>query len=67
MRRFISLASALLLVLAFSVPAAANAGGTVTICHIPAGNLDAARTLTVHVNAVAAHLRHGDTLGTCPG
>jgi len=38
----------------------------VTICHIPSGNPAKARTLLIDANAVAAHLRHGDFLGTCP-
>ena len=34
--------------------------GFVTVCH--KGNV----TLTLGVDAVSAHLRHGDTLGACP-
>ena len=40
--------------------------GKVVVCHIPPGNPDNARTITVGSPAVQAHLRHGDTLGTCP-
>jgi hypothetical protein len=54
--------------------APATDGGTapggntgVTICHIPPGNPANAHTLTVGVPAVAAHLRHGDTVGACDG
>ena len=39
--------------------------GLVTICHIPPGNPDNARTITVGVNAVRAHLAHGDHCGPC--
>jgi len=37
-----------------------------TICHRPPGNPDNAHTITVGEAAVAAHLRHGDTVGACP-
>jgi len=39
--------------------------GRVTICHIPPGNPDNARTITVRVNAIPAHLAHGDHCGPC--
>ncbi|MCZ6654226.1 MAG: hypothetical protein O7D91_14515, partial [Planctomycetota bacterium] len=39
--------------------------GRVTICHIPRGNPDKAHTITVHENAVPAHLAHGDLCGPC--
>ena len=39
--------------------------GSVTICHIPPGNPDAAHTITVSVNALPAHLAHGDHCGAC--
>lgn len=38
----------------------------VTICHIPPGNRDKAKTLSIGEESVAAHLAHGDTLGECP-
>jgi hypothetical protein len=38
----------------------------VLICHIPPGNPENAHTLSVSVNAVPAHLAHGDTEGPCP-
>lgn len=37
-----------------------------TICHIPPGNPSNAHTINVGGGAVAAHLRHGDTVGECP-
>jgi len=37
----------------------------VTICHIPPGNPGNAHSITVSVNAVPAHLAHGDSLGAC--
>ncbi|NRD51525.1 hypothetical protein HRD49_09785 [Corallococcus exiguus] len=37
----------------------------ITICHIPPGNPANAHSITVGVPAVAAHLRHGDTVGAC--
>lgn len=36
-----------------------------TICHIPPGNPDNERTISVSQNAVKAHLRHGDRRGAC--
>lgn len=38
----------------------------VTICHIPPGKPEQARTRSVSQAAVPAHLAHGDTLGACP-
>lgn len=38
---------------------------TVTICHVPPGNPDAARTIRVAWPALSAHLAHGDTRGAC--
>lgn len=37
----------------------------VDICHIPPGNPANAHTINVSVNAIPAHLAHGDTLGEC--
>jgi hypothetical protein len=37
----------------------------VTICHIPPGNPDNIRTITVDESAVPAHLAHGDYVGEC--
>ncbi|MDX9924590.1 MAG: hypothetical protein RBS48_07475 [Ignavibacteriaceae bacterium] len=45
--------------------AAGNPNGKVTICHIPPGNSSARHTMSIPAGAVAAHLAHGDFLGTC--
>ena len=37
----------------------------VLICHIPPGNPGNEHTISVSVNAVPAHLAHGDHLGPC--
>ena len=37
----------------------------VALCHIPPGNPDNARTLSVSEDALAAHLGHGDSPGGC--
>ena len=37
----------------------------VSVCHVPPGNPGAARTLLLPDPAVRAHLRHGDTQGSC--
>jgi len=39
--------------------------GWVTICHIPPGNPNNPITITISVNALAAHLAHGDYIGPC--
>lgn len=43
-----------------------NGSSKVTICHIPPGNPSNAHNITVSVNAMDAHLAHGDVLGECP-
>jgi hypothetical protein len=45
----------------------ADSQGKVDVCHIPPGNPENAHTINVSVNAVPAHLAHGDTLGECGG
>jgi hypothetical protein len=57
----------LLVVLVLCAAAAVHAAsqGKVDICHIPPGNPANAHTINVSVNAVPAHLAHGDTLGAC--
>ena len=40
-------------------------GGKITICH-HAGPHGKTVTITVSQSALAAHLRHGDTVGPCP-
>ena len=42
-------------------------GGKVTICHHTGSKKNPYHTITVSSNAVPAHLRHGDTMGPCPG
>lgn len=37
----------------------------VTICHIPAGKPENARSMTIQVSAWEAHSKHGDSLGAC--
>ncbi len=41
--------------------------GWVTICHIPPGNPANMHTITISVNALPAHLAHGDYVGDCAG
>jgi uncharacterized membrane protein len=59
--------SILLAVLAVVGAAAAfaDSAGKVDVCHIPPGNPANAHVINVSVNAVPAHLAHGDTLGEC--
>lgn len=39
----------------------------VAVCHVPRGNPDNAHTIAIGGPAVQAHLRHGDSLGSCGG
>ena len=41
--------------------------GRVTLSHRPPGNLSNARTITVNMRALPAHLAHGDFCGSCEG
>lgn len=53
----------------FSVPVNSEieevAAKKVTICHIPPGNPANTHAITISVNALPAHLAHGDNLGDC--
>ena len=40
-------------------------GPKITICHIPPGNPDNAHSITISINALPAHLAHGDSEGAC--
>lgn len=40
-------------------------GPKVTICHIPPGNPGNAHSITISINALPAHLAHGDSEGAC--
>lgn len=40
-------------------------GPKITICHIPPGNPENAHSITISINALPAHLAHGDTQGAC--
>ena len=42
-----------------------SAQGKVDICHVPPGNPGNPNTLSVSVNAIQAHLAHGDYIGNC--
>jgi len=42
-------------------------GNKVTICHVPPGSPENAHSITINVNALDAHLAHGDTIGDCNG
>ncbi len=42
-----------------------NNNGKVDICHFPPGNPNNSQSLSVSVNAVKAHLAHGDYIGSC--
>ncbi len=40
-------------------------GGKIVICHIPPGNPANAHDIEVSINALQAHLDHGDVIGGC--
>jgi hypothetical protein len=66
MRRFFTIVVVLAVAVLLMLPGAALAKHhKVDICHVPPGNPDNARTISVSANAVAAHLAHGDYLGEC--
>ena len=44
---------------------AEEAEASVTVCHVPPGNPEAAHTVDVGAPSVPAHLAHGDTEGAC--
>jgi LPXTG-motif cell wall-anchored protein len=58
-------AAAALLSLGAAPAAAGSDDGKVTVCHVPPGNPNNAHTIVISVNALPAHLAHGDTLGPC--
>lgn len=39
--------------------------GKATVCHKLAGGTEGERTISINVNALPHHAKHGDTLGTC--
>jgi hypothetical protein len=40
-------------------------GDKIAICHIPPGNPANVHTIVISVNALPAHLAHGDAIGDC--
>jgi prepilin-type N-terminal cleavage/methylation domain-containing protein len=46
-------------------PLTIQGNGKVIVCHLPPGNPNNTQTLNVSVNAVTAHMAHGDWLGDC--
>ena len=54
-----------LISLVASAPVTVAGDDKVIICHIPPGNPDNAHEIEVSVNAVPAHLAHGDNVGSC--
>jgi LPXTG-motif cell wall-anchored protein len=62
---FVSAAAAAALLSIGAAPAAAGTDGKVTVCHVPPGNPSNAHNIVISVNALPAHLAHGDTVGPC--
>jgi hypothetical protein len=54
-------------VLAYTGPKAQAGSATakITICHVPPGNPNNRHTIEVSMNALSAHLAHGDYIGSC--
>ena len=65
MKRKMVFAALLVLVIVGAAVVSADSQGKVDICHIPPGNPDNAHLINVSVNAIPAHLAHGDQLYTC--
>ena len=42
-----------------------DAGEKIVICHTPPGNPDNAHPIEISINALHAHLAHGDSVGDC--
>lgn len=59
------LAFVLLVVPALAPPALAEAPARVELCHVPPGDPDAPKTITVSEKALPAHLDHGDLEVAC--
>ncbi len=62
-----AMATVALLPLTSSAPANNHRNHKITICHIPPGNPANAHSITVSINALDAHLAHGDFVGSCNG
>jgi hypothetical protein len=56
----------LLLAALLVLAATAMAMGSVVVCHRPPGNQSKSNEIVIGAAAVASHLAHGDTLGSCP-
>ncbi|GAG39830.1 unnamed protein product, partial [marine sediment metagenome] len=62
----LAIVSALFWLIPGGVVAQGNSGkNKITICHIPPGNPDKQRTMTVPEPAWRGHESHGDVLGSC--
>ncbi|MCX7955273.1 MAG: hypothetical protein N3A01_08840 [Bacteroidales bacterium] len=59
--------SCVLIVIAYSNYGQGNSGNNdkITICHYPPGNPNNPQTITISINALEAHLAHGDYIGPC--
>jgi hypothetical protein len=64
-KRKLIFAALIIVLVVLATAAFADSPGKVDICHIPPGNPANAHTINVSVNAIPAHLGHGDTLGAC--
>ncbi len=60
-----ALAMVAIVPLTSSAPANNHRNQKITICHIPPGNPANAHSITVSINALDAHLAHGDFVGSC--
>lgn len=60
-----ALALMVIVPLTSSAPANNHRNHKITICHIPPGNPANAHSITVSINALDAHLAHGDFIGSC--
>ncbi len=42
-----------------------TSGPKIVICHVPPGNPDNTHAIEININALPAHLAHGDLIGDC--
>lgn len=62
-----AMACVTLVPLTSSAPANNHQDKKITICHIPPGNPANFHSISVSINALDAHLAHGDYVGSCDG
>lgn len=67
MKKYLLLLGVLLIAFTFTSNARKNnqADKKIIVCHIPPGNPDNTHAIEISINALQAHLDHGDSIGDC--